>query len=110
MQIRVKYDGKDFVLPDYGPSDFVAFERQFKVSAAALSDEGNARFEWMCFLVYRGLKRAGALTADDAVGGFTDEFLDRIDDLTTDDDEDENEEKPGGEHGLDPSVPAAPLG
>lgn len=105
MQIRAKYDQQEYELPEFGPSDFVAFERQFKVSASALSDEGSARFEWLCFLVYRGLKRAGVLRPDDEVGGFTDDFIDRIQELKI---EDADEEEPaGGEHGLDPSDQAA---
>lgn len=113
MQIRVKYDGQDFDLPDYGPSDFVAFERHFKVSAAALSpeegDKNSVMFEWICFLVYRGLKRIDALKAEDAVGGFTEAFIDRLSDLVfeDEDDADEAEPKPGDEHRLDPSDQAA---
>ena len=112
MQIRVKYDGTNFELPDYGPSDFVAFERHFKVSAAALSpdegDKSSVMFEWICFLVYRGLKRIGALSADDSVGGFTDAFIDRITELEFEgDEEDDTEPKPGDEHRLDPSAQEA---
>lgn len=110
MQIRVTYAGESHDLPEFGPADFVAFERQFKVSAGAFDgNEKDIRFEWICFLVYRGLKRAGALVAEDVVGGcgpdgLSEAFLDRIGDLEMEDDDEQSE------GAADPTVPAAPLG
>ena len=116
MLIRVTYDGNVYEIDKLGPADFVAFERAYKVSAAVFDadDEKDVRFEWVCFLVYRGLKKLGVLNADDAVGGLTpaglsEAFLDRIEDMEMEDDEQEDDGEKSGE-AEDPSVPAAPHG
>jgi hypothetical protein len=102
VQITVKYAGTQYQLPTFGPADFVAFERQFGVSASAFQDEENARFEWLCFLVYRGLIRLEVVPRTQE---FDENFLEDIDELEVDGEDDE-----AVDPDLDPTVPAAPLG
>lgn len=92
--IRVVFDGAQYDLPKTGPADLVAFERKFGVSAAAFSEEGGARFEWLCFLVWRGLRRAKVIAAEVE---FDDSFLERIEEIDVPDGDDEE---------ADPTVPA----
>jgi hypothetical protein len=99
----VEFDGERVECPEPGLSDLVAFERQFGISATILEpdvtpvldgngkqivdEDGNAvvkvvsefRLEWVAFLLYRGLRKAG--TIDVKVVAFDDDFLDRISDV-----------------------------
>lgn len=80
-------------------SDLVAFERQFGVPASSLEPEPKlnevtgepvldekgepvlqitAKLEWICFLLWRGLRKAGVIAKDVP---FDDDFLDRVEDV-----------------------------
>jgi hypothetical protein len=77
--VVVEYDGQTFQIEKFGPADLVAFERRFGVSASVFDGtSGDVRFEWICFLVWRGLRRLGAISKDLE---FDDEFLEGIDDV-----------------------------
>ncbi len=45
-----------------GPLELVMFEREYGVSAASLASQ-EPRLEWMCFLAYRAMRRAGLFDA-----------------------------------------------
>lgn len=76
--IVVTYNGQQFTITKLGPADLVAFERQFQQSASVFAEGAAVKFEWVCFLVWRGLRRLGAITREQA---FDDEFLDLIDEI-----------------------------
>lgn len=100
--IRVIFDGETYTIQKFGPADLVAFERHFGVSAQAFTPDEtgkspDVRFEWLCFLVFRGLRKLGVI---DKTAAFDDDFLDRIDDLEVPD-EDEKDET------ADPTDPVA---
>lgn len=97
---RVKLDdGEWYDVKEPKLSDLVAFERQFGVPASslepvpvlnevtgepALTDEGepvqklDAKLEWICFLLWRGLRKVGAIPESTP---FDDDFIDRVDEL-----------------------------
>jgi hypothetical protein len=103
VQIQVKFQGTEHTLPDSGLADMVAFERHFGLSSSVLGGESESgqRVEWMCFLVYRGLRKLNVIAKDVP---FDDDFLEGID--TFDVKDDDEAEAPAA----DPSVPAAALG
>jgi len=77
--VVVHYNGQRHEIAKFGPADLVAFERQFGVSASVFDTAaGDVRFEWVCFLVWRGLRRIGAVDRDVE---FDDDFLEGIDDV-----------------------------
>lgn len=93
MKIAVEYDGAKHTLPTFGPSDFVAFERKFEQPASVLGEEGTARFEWLTFLVWRGLKKVGVINHKEVP--FDDDFLDKI--AAIDVGEESKEDRPTGD-------------
>lgn len=97
MKIAVVYDGAKHELPTFGPADFVAFERRFEKPASVLGEEGTARFEWLTFLVWRGLKKVGVINHETP---FDDQFLDLIRSI------DVGEEKDGDDDDESPAAAA----
>jgi hypothetical protein len=95
VKIAVEYDGAKHEMPTFGPSDFVAFERKFQKPASVLGEEGTARFEWLTFLVWRGLKKVGVINHKDVP--FDDDFLDRIAAIDVGEEKDEDTESPTGD-------------
>lgn len=74
MQITAKYLGNEYQLAEAGIAEFVAFERAYGVSSSVFSNQNaEHRLEWMAFLVFRLLIRAGVLPKDavfdDALAG-----------------------------------------
>lgn len=100
MQILATYQGQKHELPATGLADMVAFERQFGVSSSVLGEaaEGAQRLEYLCFLVYRGLRKLGVVT-----GPYDDAFLDGIEDISVEGADDEEGE-------ADPTDPARATG
>lgn len=66
--------------------DFVWFERQFGVSAGAMSE--SPKMEYMVFLAFCALKRRGVVAIDAA---YSDAFLITLDSLEDEDAEDDAE-------------------
>ena len=103
----VTFNGTEHTLEPAGMGDMVAFERHFSLSAAVFmratkGDLEAIRFEWIAFLVWRGLRRIGAVGTDVEFG---DVFLDQLGaveavaaDPTT------------AASGVDPTVPDPPTG
>lgn len=76
--IKVTVDGEAHeVTPTAG--DLVRLEREFGIAASSLTPE-STRVEWVMFLAFHALRRKGI-----EVGTF-DDFLDRADTVTGDDD------------------------
>lgn len=98
MQIHVTYKGEKHELPATGLADMVAFERQFGVSSSVLGEEGEGRLEYLCFLVFRGLRKLGIVT-----GAYDDDFLEGIEELDVQGAED-------GEEEADPTAQARATG
>lgn len=93
VKISVDYAGEKHDLPSFGPSDFVAFERKFHQPASVLGEEGTARFEWLTFLVWRGLKKTGVINHKEVP--FDDDFLDNIAAIDVGDDDEKKDEDEG---------------
>jgi hypothetical protein len=97
-QFAVEYKGERYEVGKPGTKALVLLERQFKIGAQSIQDE--PRFEHMVFLAYVSLKGQGVVT-----GPYTDEFLDDIEIVTSDEDADEaGDEDPTG---ATPSQPHA---
>ena len=96
--VSVVYEGTRHKIEKFGPSDLVAFERHFQLPATVFqTDEdgkSEARFEWICFLAYRALRRMGVIEKDVQ---YDDDFLDKIEEIDTEQNE---------EDGPDPTDPA----
>lgn len=75
LELVVVFDGEKIPVDDVKVSDFVALERHYQISLPSLG--GQLKFEHMCFLAWRSLRRKRADT-----GEYGDEFLERIDDIT----------------------------
>lgn len=71
LELIVVLDGVKHHVREARPADFVALERQFKISIPELG--GRLTFDHMCFLSWRLLRRAGV-----EVGEY-EPFLERID-------------------------------
>lgn len=61
LKLQVTFDGKEYEVDRLTMGDFVALERQYGVAPAAMT---NPKLEWIAFLAYRGLSRAGHIPAD----------------------------------------------
>lgn len=85
MKLKVTFDGVEKELPKSGLSDLVAFEKKFDKPARAIQEEG--RLEYMAYLVYRALRKAGAVTKDVE---FDEDFIDRIEDVDVIEEDEEN--------------------
>lgn len=71
----------DGVAGEIGPSkpvDLVWFERITKLSAAALEDRANLKFEYICILIWSQLRRTDRIPRSQQ---YDDRFLESIDDL-----------------------------
>lgn len=108
-------DGEWYDIREPKLSDLVAFERHFGVPASALDPVDQVtlgpdgeqivtkvsvvKLEWVCFLLWRGLRKAGVIGDDVA---FDDDFIDRVEDV----------EIPGADKETteNPPVPELPLG
>lgn len=75
LELVAVFDGEKIPLDDVKVSDFVALERHFQLSLPTLG--GQLKFEHMCFLAWRVLRRKRGDIAE-----YGDEFLERIDDIT----------------------------
>lgn len=73
MQFKVTYDDGREVEAVAGPRDFVAFERQF--GRALPTDEKDLRLEYMYYLAWSPLHRAGVEQGD------FDTFLGAVDEI-----------------------------
>lgn len=71
FELLIVVDGVKHHVHEVRPADFVALERQFKISVPELG--GRLTFDHMCFLGWRALRRDGV-----DVGEY-EPFLDRID-------------------------------
>jgi len=65
------------------PRDFVNFERQFAQSVTAFRNGAAVKYEWLCYLAWSSLHRAGKEPAD------FDSFLDTVEDVDPVEDEPE---------------------
>jgi hypothetical protein len=100
-KFTVVFDAKTYEVEKTSISDLVAFERQFDVPASIFSEkDASIRFEWLCFLMFRGLRRLGVIGKDVA---FDDDFLERVESIDSPD----IEEVPAD---VDPTVSAPPTG
>ncbi|GAA2141606.1 hypothetical protein GCM10009760_25950 [Kitasatospora kazusensis] len=100
MRITAHYDGKAIDLPPFGNLELVSFERKFQMSATALNDPSAVRMDWLCFLAYVALRKAGQLLPGTQ---YDDAFLDRLAELEIHDDQ-------ADEPAADPTAPAPALG
>lgn len=123
MQLKtvINFDGEAYDFTEARFADLVAFERHFKVKASVLEpkplldehgqhvldDEGNevmtvdASLEWIAFLFWRSLRRAGVIARDVS---FDEDFIERIDGV----DQAPADAKEADD--ADPSVPDQPTG
>lgn len=76
LELLVVFDGENVELPETRASDLVAFERKFGVAWGSLRE--GFTMEQACFIIWRGLLRAGTI---DPGTPFDESFLDRIDDF-----------------------------
>jgi hypothetical protein len=75
LELLVVFDGEKVLVNEIKPADFVHLERHFNVPLPNL--KGQLGFEHMCFLTWRFLRRRL-----EGIGGFDDDFLERIDDVS----------------------------
>lgn len=94
--MKLKFKGVEYTLSDAGVADMVAFERHFQLPSSVMGDSSVSRVEWMCFLAWRGLKRAGAVD----LGAFDDDFLDNLEFVNDDEDEVTTTEDPTAQEAL----------
>lgn len=80
MKLVVTYKGIRHELGKPSLKDFVMLERHFGVGAGKLTED--PRMEYMLFLAYCALKRAGV-----EVARYDDEFLDAIEEFESEDED-----------------------
>ena len=73
--ITVVYNGESHTLGEPKLSDLVAFEKQFKVPASVMDGGDEIYVEWVAFLLFRSLRKAGLVEKTVA---FDEDFLDGI--------------------------------
>lgn len=104
--IRFTVNGQESAVDKVGMADMVAFERQFGLSAAALTpdidpitgepDPRSVRIEWIAFMVWRSARRQGLIPKETP---FDDDFLEGIDDVDLGGDEPEGPQTPAQSQG-----------
>lgn len=79
MKLTATVAGVTHDIPESGLADLVAFERHFGLSATVLdaSNGGEIKVEWIAFVIYRGLLRAGVFAA----GTSFDDGVEQIEDF-----------------------------
>lgn len=79
MKMFATVAGQTHEIEEGGLADLVAFERHFGIPASVMDpdDETPGRAEWLAFMIWRSLRKAGVIPKEDDF----DTALDRIEDF-----------------------------